>query len=74
MTWHDCWCQLGSLAHLSILELADLLGFSHTTISGVFTECSEKEKTLSELELFLWVKMSLMPEVMGEWPGCFNLI
>ncbi len=38
-------------AGLSISKTADLLGFSHTTISRVYRECSEKEKISSERKL-----------------------
>lgn len=38
-------------AGLSILETGDLLGFSRTTISGVYTEWSEKGKISSERQL-----------------------
>ena len=36
---------------LSISETADLVGFSRTTISRVYRECSKKEKISSERQL-----------------------
>ncbi len=45
------WLLLSRRAGLSISETADLLGFSHSTISRVCGEWSEKEKISSERQL-----------------------
>lgn len=47
---------------LSILEFAHLLGFSHSTISRVYTQGTEKKRGAV-------LSGCLMPEVRAE-PGC----
>ncbi len=47
-TWNGCWCQTGLSEYF---KTADLLGFSHTTISRVYRELSEKDKISSERQL-----------------------
>lgn len=51
----------------SISESADLVKFSHTTNSRVYREWSEKKKISSE-------NASLIPEVRGKEPDCFELV
>ncbi len=50
-TWNGCWCRRTGL---SISTTADLLGFSHTIISSVYREWSEKERISSEQQLCGW--------------------
>ncbi len=45
------WLLVPDGAGLSISKTADLLGFTHTTISRVYREWSEKEKISSERQL-----------------------
>lgn len=55
----------GRRAGLTISKSTDLLGFSHTTICGVYWECSPKEKIPSEQSLCGEGKKSLL-DVRGQ--------
>ncbi len=58
-------------AGLSISKTADLLGFSHTTISRVDRERSEKEKIFNERQLF---GRKYLVDVRGEWIDWLEMI
>ncbi len=63
----ECGMVVGARqAGLSISKTADLLGFSHTTISRDNREWSKKEKISSEQQLCRQNAL-FMSEVRGEW-------
>ncbi len=64
-TWNGCCARRTGL---SISETADLLGFSHTTISRVYRE---KEKISSERQL---CERKCLVDVRGEWADWLEMI
>ena len=60
-------------AGLSVSEITDLLGFSHTTVSRVFTQNGTKNQKHPGSSSSVDGNILLMREVRGEWPDWLEL-